>query len=427
LNELITVREFARLTCAPSSSTSLDQARISKEDFDWLCGCSEALGFSGLPLVSIADARTVRLSNYVGLVETPTGTRIEILPKHIGHSEDADTCRAVLRRLIAAAFDLPTRKAPQTSLSVFDAPVTEWIIERCLEEANSLVRRGLRSAYVEVSAEEKFLRGRLAAARQSRQPPERQHLVHIEYDLFVHDRAENRLIKTAVSRALKATRHATNWRLARELHARLQEIPESVSISRDFGLWREDRLSTTYQAIRPWCELILRQQVPFTLPGQWQGISLLFPMERLFERYVGQWLRRRIAAGTRFRAPAADKSLCEHMGKPMFQLRPDVLIESAEECWILDTKWKLVDEADRSAKYGLKEQDFYQLNAYGSKYIGTRRGHLALVYPATARFKAPLAPFAMDQSLELTVLPFDLERDEIVGGHGCLPLVSSQY
>ena len=38
-----------------------------------------------------------------------------------------------------------------------------------------------------------------------------------------------------------------------------------------------------YQAIKPWCELILNQQMPIAVSGEWRGMSLLFPMEKLFE------------------------------------------------------------------------------------------------------------------------------------------------
>jgi 5-methylcytosine-specific restriction enzyme subunit McrC len=46
-----------------------------------------------------------------------------------------------------------------------------------------------------------------------------------------------------------------------------------------------------YAPLRPWCELILYRQMPYSLVGVWRGVSLLFPMEKLFERFVAAWLR----------------------------------------------------------------------------------------------------------------------------------------
>lgn len=58
-------------------------------------------------------------------------------------------------------------------------------------------------------------------------------------------------------------------------------------------------------------------------------------------------------------------------------------------------------------KYGLSQSDFYQLYAYGQRYLGGN-GTLLLVYPKTATFKAPLDEFAFDGQLKLAAVPFDL-------------------
>ena len=46
-----------------------------------------------------------------------------------------------------------------------------------------------------------------------------------------------------------------------------------------------------------------------------------------------------------------------------------MFIEMGATRWMLDTKWKLLDLADRKSNYGLKQSDFYQLFAYGNKYL----------------------------------------------------------
>src|SRR5690606_18220688 len=104
---------------------------------------------------------------------------------------------------------------------------------------------------------------------------------------------------------------------------------------------------------------------------------------------------------------AADRSLCVHEGEDWFQLKPDILVSDGTSCWIIDAKWKLLNR-DRRAGYGLSQGDFYQLFAYGQRYL-CGDGDLYLVYPKTAAFSAPLAPFDMGGGMRLHVLPFDLE------------------
>ncbi|MBN0009308.1 restriction endonuclease, partial [Pseudomonas aeruginosa] len=116
---------------------------------------------------------------------------------------------------------------------------------------------------------------------------------------------ENRLLKLALELVAKTTQDAANWRLASELRAMLAEMPASRHVSMDLRAWSCDRLMAHYQAIKPWCELILQQQMPVAVTGQWQGMSLLFPMEKLFESYVERWLRQQLVVGARLTSQAA--------------------------------------------------------------------------------------------------------------------------
>jgi 5-methylcytosine-specific restriction enzyme subunit McrC len=82
--------------------------------------------------------------------------------------------------------------------------------------------------------------------------------------------------------------------------------------------------------------------------------------------------------------------------------------------WVLDAKWKLLDETNRKDKFGLSQGDFYQLYAYGQKYLGGK-GEMALIYPRSAKFTRAMAPFSFSAELRLHVLPFDLEADTLIG------------
>lgn len=428
MTTFVTVREYARLTTAPLAANSLDRAQVSATAFEWLCRLNAELSPSGSSLLQVEDRRWLRLDNYVGVVETPCGTRVEILPKHDDGTCDVGKSRALLRRMIAGAMDLPVREVGETSLQRFDSPLTEWVIAQFLSALDHLVKRGVRSDYLRVEAEERHLRGQLDAVRQMRQPLGRQHIFQIRHDVFSPDRAENRLLKRAVELTCQQTQSPTSWRLAQELRALFQDVPRSANVGEDFKRWRTDRLMAHYQAVKPWCELVLSRQMPFSVVGKWHGTSLMFPMEKLFERYVAARLQLDLAAGARLTAQASRQSLCEHDGATMFQLRPDLLIEHEGERWVLDTKWKLLDAGNKAGAYGLSQADFYQLYAYGQKYLAGK-GELALIYPRRQAFQHPLPAFRFSADLSLWVLPFDLELARLVdGGMTGLPLrAASSY
>ena len=195
----ISVREHARLTVGPVAADSLDVASVPASAFDWLCRESQRHRAAGAPLVQLEDRHWLRVDNHVGVLETPCGTRIEILPKHVQGETDVATARKVLVRMLRAALDLPVRESGPTALETFNAPVSEWIIQCFLQELNGLVRRGLRFDYRVVEEEVRFLRGRLRVAQQVRQPPTRRHLFQVEHQVFDPNRPENRLIAKALA------------------------------------------------------------------------------------------------------------------------------------------------------------------------------------------------------------------------------------
>ena len=409
------MREYARLTIA-NIETNLDQAQLSASAFRWLSQYNEKLKASGAEALAQVESRQwLRLDNYVGVIETPCGTRIEILPKHFDAGDDVTRSRALLIRMIQGALDLPTREVGPAALETFRVPLPEWLMSRFLLALDHLVKSGLRFVYHRMEEEQQFLRGRLDIAKQIRRPPGREHLFNLQHDIFDPNRPENRLLRLALDRICHLTHDPSNWRIARELDAYLSPIPPSQNVNADFRHWQHDRLMAYYRPVKPWCELILWEQLPMTLSGQWQGLSLLFPMEKLFERYVADCLRHKVAKTAKVITQAATEHLCHHDNNEWFELRPDILVSHGVQKWILDTKWKRLDQSLSTTKdkYLMSQQDMYQMFAYGQRYLNGA-GDMLLIYPKTKDFFRTLPVFEFSNELHLWAVPFDLEKGAVV-------------
>lgn len=421
-SQQVTIREYARLTTA-EVEPSLDLAQVSQSAFDWLCELSASFSRNGATLLQVDGRHALKWDSYVGVVETPCGTRLEILPKHHEQGDCLLKSRQLLRKLIQSALQLKPRETSVASLELFDAPLSEWVMGQFLAELDLLVKRGVRFDYQRIEEEQRFLRGQLNVVKQMRQPPGRQHHFQIRHDVFLPDRAENRLLKLALEQVAKSTQDAGNWRLANELRSMLAEVPASRQVSQDLRAWSRDRLMAHYQAIKPWCELILNQQMPIAVSGEWRGMSLLFPMEKLFECYVEGWLRQRLLHGANLTSQASQHHLCAHDSGKMFCLKPDLLIDTPEQRWILDTKWKRVDTHKSDKNYDLSQSDFYQLFAYGHKYRDKGVPQLVLIYPYWSGLRTALPVFDFGEDMRLWVLPFDLDADCLVDAEkATLPL-----
>jgi 5-methylcytosine-specific restriction enzyme subunit McrC len=169
-----------------------------------------------------------------------------------------------------------------------------------------------------------------------------------------------------------------------------------------------------YRPVRPWCSLILGEQTPLSLLGTWHGNSLLFPMETLFERYVEACLRGSLAPDATLTRQASSEYLTTHQDRRWFMLKPDFLLKEAGKSWVMDAKWKRIDQrlGDSESKYGLSQADFYQMFAYGQRYLNGI-GELFLIYPQTSTFNMALPPFDFSPALKLSVVPFDLEKGQL--------------
>ncbi len=415
----VTVREYARLTTGSVECDSLDKAHISPADFDELCALNDRRKPGEAPLIRMYDRTTLGVCNYVGILQTSPGTCIEILPK-TGENSSREAIaheRTLLIKMLKTVFDLPFREHLAAHLQRFPAPLQEWVIRRFLEELHLLFKKGLCFTYNHVAEEKPFLRGRLDIGKQLVQPPQKRHLLHIRHNIFSVDRPEHRLFRSALDRCIAVTREDKNFRLATSLRPIFHEIRPSISFVEDFRQWNLSRHMAHYQNIRPWCELVLGKEMPFALMGEWHGISMLFPMEKLFEKYVGVCLRRHLAFDAQFFEQPCQKYLCTLDKRAYFALRPDIAVRYKENLWLLDIKWKKLC-GGCSGNFGINQQDFYQLFSYGHQYL-QGRGDMALVYPNHKSFPSLAEPFKFSDSLRLWILAFDLEQDKLLVPPAC--------
>ena len=418
-----TVREYAFINIAYEGcpESSLGHAYIPEKAFEHLCELSASFSKHGAKVFELAGRRKLKLDQYVGVIETPCGTRIEILPKHVELNGTSDqelilAERKLLQKMLSVSLHLPYREAGSANLNRFKQPLHEWIITQFLASFERLLQRGLRFDYNRVQEEQKFLRGQLQHVKYMRQPPAKKHIFPIEHDVYEVNRPENRLIRTALEVVCKKTKDANNWKLAQELRLMTSEIPRSQKIQQDFRQWQSGRLLALYAEIKPWTELILGEYMPVSTQGEWRGMSLLFPMEKLFEYFVAYHLRRGLPE-YQVKTQHSTEHICKHQQSKIFKLKPDIFIDRSQtnaKNIVLDTKWKLINQNDRGGRYGLKDSDIQQMFAYSHYYL-KHESEVILVYPYRAgKFDKPLDDFGFRHTYgaKLRVVPFNLDEPQ---------------
>lgn len=419
------VREYALLTCDQSQPSSMDMGIVSAQTFAWLETLQEQWTGSS-QLLHREGKHFLRLGSYVGYLQAPNGESFEILPKtQLEAVVRPEPIRLLLRRMLASSITMSPREASQAALQRSNQPLHEWIFSEFLRHLLELMRKGLRFDYLQIEDDDSaFIRGQLDVNRQLRQSPGRGTRFHVRYAEFSPQRIENRLLRTALDIILKMTKDNDSWRQANSLSHQMAEItPLSGSAVADMAQWGDGKYLYNYRAIKPWCLLILEKLNPDFQKGIHQGISLLFPMERLYESWVGRCFSLSLQSGFKLTTQAKNCHLLAHtpIGSSAeelwFMLKPDFLIADNQQRLVLDAKWKLLDtrHGDNKRKYEINQADLYQMYAYGQKYL-QGQGNMMLVYPCHQYFNTPLPVFQFDKQLALWCVPFDLEQGKLVEG-----------
>jgi 5-methylcytosine-specific restriction enzyme subunit McrC len=417
--EPLEVFEFDLLSDEDGGSARLVPTSV----FAWLLGeCArqneEEDGPKWLRLRLNRGRPAVQVTNYVGVIRSPQGFQIEVLPKVGRADESAGGARKILIQMLACLGEFRHLRTASAELAAEKMPLLEVFIAEFLEAVRRCVQRGIRSGYEPNRGNLYALRGKLLVADNIKRNLVRPDRFYTEYDEFTLNRPENRILRKAMDMVKGITRNAENQRLARELDFIFIDIPSSIDPFRDFATIVRQRGMDHYTEPLTWARLIITGLSPVTGSGTNSSPSLLYPMETLFEAFVAKHLRRHLAPGFVLASQNGSKHLVRQGKRKMFRLKPDLLIsEQSDVRLVLDTKWKLLDQASNGAreKYLLSQGDLYQLHAYGHNFLGNR-GDLILIYPRTAAFSEALEAFEYNSSPQhrLWVVPFCLSERRLL-------------
>lgn len=417
---LRTVFEFDKLI---EEKDGVGEFTVPARVFNWLdlqSLRSDVEGSAWLKPTQLGGQRAIQITGYVGVIRAPCGFQIEVLPKTGRDTSQKkerahliDEARVLLIEMLKCLVGFRHIKTSNANLLTERMPLMEVFIQQFLLAVGEIVKRGLRSDYVARQDNLFTFRGRLLVAQQISQNLVRRDRFFNEYDEFSQDRAENRLIHTALRHVLNMCRSQENQRIARELSFIFADVPLSKDVALDVQRIRLDRGMVYYEPAIDWAKLILQGLSPISGIGKHHAPSLLFPMAAVFEAYVEKHLARQLRGDYVLKSQASSQHLVAHTGQRWFRLKPDLLIKQRQStCLVLDTKWKLLDAAKNNGreKYQLSQGDFYQLYAYGQHYLDGN-GDIVLIYPKTESFTEPLPVFDFPKAngLRLWVLPFCLK------------------
>lgn len=411
---LVELREFDVITSNQEASKESGMIYLERKSFSELENLiltfkeddqSDAIDF--LTISSKKNVgKIIRVKNYVGVLQLSNNIQIQVLPKI--HGVTKEDSKKTFLKMLKTLKDFPSKTFNESTLNTTKLPIFEIFIRLYIQEAQHLVKRGLKSSYYGVEDNLKVFKGKMDFSQQIKHNVVHKERFYVHHDEFGLDRPENRLIKSTLLKLTRESENLGNIKELRRLLMSFELVAPSLHVEKDFSQVNIDRNSKDYENILNWSKIFLRNQSYTIFAGTSFVKALLFPMDRVFESYVGRNLKRLIDS-TDWTVSLQDRNY--YLFNNQFALRPDIVLRNQVEkrTIIIDTKWKVLKNRP-SSNFGISQADMYQMYAYAKKYGTTE---IWLMYPMNDEVEGnEEICFSSDDGVKVKVFFVDCHRIE---------------
>ncbi|MEK6238359.1 MAG: McrC family protein [Planctomycetales bacterium] len=304
----------------------------------------------------------VKAKNFVGVVGVGD-LAVEVLPKT--DDETVSARRRLVEMLSVAGFvphlDAGVAELTKSTPCLLDAFMQAYVRQLALEW-----RRGRIADYQRTDANRTCLRGKLLFSEQLRRNRLRPERFFTRADEFLADVPPARLLKAGLQVCRRHGVSDSTRRTATSLIPEFDDVSDWTFTDAELDGVQADRKIARFEPLLTLAKRFVRGCVP-DRPGGAATFSLLFDMNVVFERYIGNLLRRACPPACRAQLQVSGRSLVLRGGKARFGLVPDAAIRRGNEfSCLIDTKWKVLRPNKTHA--GVLQADMYQAYAYAKEF-----------------------------------------------------------
>ena len=285
--------------------------------------------------------------NYVGVVQIG-GLTIEILPKADKKADaDKNLWQSVLLNMLKVCKRIRVESVSETQLKKRYHSILDVYFELYLAEIERLVNKGLIKRYQKNQSNQNALKGKLLFAKNIQQ-----NLVHRERfycEHQVYDR--NHLMHQILYKGLRILKTFVNDALKDRLNRLLFEFQEIENIEISEKHFRKivfDRKNSDYQKAFDIAKIIILNYSPSLNYGSENLLTLLFDMNALWEEYIFRILQKHKTNKMQVFSQDSKKFWKNKC------IRPDIILKTGGETFVIDTKWKII-EANNPSDEDLKQ------------------------------------------------------------------------
>jgi 5-methylcytosine-specific restriction enzyme subunit McrC len=318
--------------------------------------------------------KMICFNQFVGVLQVGSHT-IQVLPKVDGvHEGDQESWSQILIQMLHTVYGLEIRNTELAQLGYHQGTILDVYIEIFVRETETILRQGLVKSYRTTEGNRATLKGKLMFAQQIKYNLVHAEQFYVQHTTYDRDNLFNRILHTTLMLIQTISRNtAISGRIARLL----LDFPELFSVKATeelFDRLKWNRKTERYRKAINLAKMLLLNYYPDVVLGRKDVMALMFDMNKLWERYVFEMLRRNTPEGWEVKCKRR-KALWKPDSGKQKTLEPDIVAfqRATNRIVILDTKWKVPRPLSPS------DQDIRQLFAYCQVW-GAEKGYL--LYPA---------------------------------------------
>jgi len=391
----VTISEYGHIGC-DNISTNNDKF-VGKRDLEPLL-FQELYDFwlqdeDTQKVLSFKNKQCLKATSYVGVIQTKN-LSLEILPKiytNTTNEIDQDGFRNIFIQMLKPLLNINEMQINKANLSTTkNKNIYEAFIEMFIQSMDKLIKKGIKSDYIAKEENQSFLKGKLKLKEHLKLNYIHKERFYVEFDEYLQDRTANRLLKSTILLLLKKTKDARNKNALRRQSFVFDEVNEAQNPKQDFKKIKIDRGMGHYSLPLRFAKVFLLNESFSSMRGSDNVFALLFPMEKVFESYMGFVLNNsKGTLGIENIAPNGNRGdyfiqeCTFHEDRGLINLQPDYLLiikngGGVNFLVVADAKWKLFggegEEEQNNATPSIS--DVYQMFAYLNFYDNCDNAYL---------------------------------------------------
>lgn len=369
--------------------------------------------------------------NFVGTIPLDD-IQIEILPKIPLVENDIEAEKNRFLEILENINYFKAKFLNNSKIAITDTSILEIFIHLFIKEVEEIIEKGLLYRYINKSENINIFKGKLDISNHIRYNFLHKEKFFMKFDEFSINSLENSIIKLTIQKLKKISVNSKNKDNLNKISHHLESIsilPNSIESLKYITF---DRTNDYYKNAIQWAKIFLNNQSSsiFSITNG-EVATMLFPMETIFENYIGNKLISIIKEKSyedliikvqdNSCSVFSTTTLNDTEINNIFKIKPDIIIKNknSKEIFILDTKWKILNKLDN--KFKISTEDIYQIlsyvKIYSNKYKDTYTCEKAyLIYPSTNitsnNFSAKDKLIFKTDNFELNICFIDLTSED---------------